>query len=50
MVKIQFNNNQYTVTIGVEHIKRMGWKKGTELYITKHPDMEYLYIQEMESK
>jgi len=50
MVKIQFNQNQYTVTISPEHIKRMKWKKGTEVYITKHPDKEMLYIEEYPKK
>ncbi len=47
MVKIQFNGNQYTITIAPEHIRRMGWKKGTEVYVTKDPDRNNLYIEEM---
>ncbi len=47
MTKIQYNKRQYTITIGPEHIKRMGWEKGTEIYITKDPGKEVLYIEEM---
>ena len=49
MVKLQFikSNNQYTITISSEHIKRMKWKKGDEIYVTKHPDGEFLYLEKM---
>jgi len=50
MTKIQFNGNQYTVTISPEHIIRMGWKKGTEIYIAKDPDRDILYIEKMPDK
>lgn len=42
---IQYNGRQYTVTISEEHIKRMGWKKGKEVYIAKDPDRNLLYIE-----
>jgi len=47
MAKIQYNGQQYTVTISPEHIERMGWKKGTKVYITKDPERELLYIEEL---
>ena len=50
MTKIQCSRNQYTVTISPEHIKRMGWDKGTEVYIAKDPDRNLLYIEEVPRK
>ncbi len=47
MTKVQFNGKQYTITIAPEHIKRMGWKKGTDVYIAKDPDRNVLYIDKM---
>ena len=47
MVKVQFNGQQFTVTIAPEHIQRMGWKKGTSVYIAKDPDRNILYIEKM---
>jgi len=46
-MKIQHNGKQYTVTIREDDIKRMGWKKGTEVYIAKDPNREILYIEQM---
>jgi len=50
MTKIQNNGKQYTVTISPEHIERMGWKKGTNVYIAKDPDRNILYIEELPKK
>lgn len=47
MAKIQFNGNQYTVTIPPDAIKRMRWEKGTEVYIGKDPDRNILFIELM---
>jgi len=47
MPKIQNTGKQFTITISEENIKRMGWKKGTEVYIAKDPDRNILYIEEM---
>ncbi len=44
------NGQQYTVTISPEHIERMGWKKGTKVYITKDPEKNLLYIEKMPRK
>ena len=49
MAKIQFNKKQYTITISPEHIERMGWTKGTHVYIAKDPDRNLLYIEAMPS-
>ena len=47
MTKIQHTGKQFTVTISPEHLVRMGWKKGTDVYIAKDPDRNILYIEEM---
>lgn len=47
MTKLQHNGKQYTITISPEHIDRMGWKKGMEVYIAKDPDRNILYIEKM---
>lgn len=47
MVILQFNGRQYTITIAPSHIKRMGWKRGTNLYIAKDPNQNSLYIEEI---
>ena len=47
MPKIQFNGKQYTVSIPPDSVKRMKWKKGTEVYIEKDPDRNILYIEKM---
>lgn len=47
MTKLQHNGRQHTITLPEDSIRRMGWKKGTELYIAKDPDRNLLYIEEM---
>jgi hypothetical protein len=47
MTKIQFNGRQYTVTIAPDHMKRMGWKSGTDVYIAKDQAKDVLYIEKM---
>lgn len=47
MVKLQYTGKQYTLTISEDNIKRMGWKKGDNLYIAKLPDKTMLYIEKM---
>lgn len=47
MATIMHNGQQYTITISPEHIERMGWKKGTKIYIAKDPDRNILYIERM---
>mgnify|MGYP001607366569 CR=1 FL=1 len=50
MTKIIFNGKQYTITIPLDAIKRMGWKKGTEVYMAKDPDRNLLYIEKLPKK
>lgn len=47
MVTLGYTGKQYQITIPIEHIRRMGWKKGDKLYITKDPEKDYLYIEKM---
>ena len=46
MTLIQFNGHQYTITIPKEDIEQLGWKKGTEVYISKDPEEDRLFIVE----
>ena len=47
MTKIQSTGKQYVVTISPDLIKRMGWKKGTEIIISKDHDKDMLYVEEI---
>jgi len=47
MSKIQNTGKQFIVTLPGDAIKRMGWKKGTEIYIAKDPARNALYLEEM---
>ena len=50
MAKIQSTGKQFTITISPDLIKRMGWKKGTEVIISKIPEKDMLYIEEIRKK
>jgi hypothetical protein len=50
MVKLQFNKKQYTLTLSSDLVKRMGWKQGAELFISKDPNSDMLYIEEIKSE
>jgi hypothetical protein len=47
MVKLQFNKKQYTITLSSDLVKRMGWKPGAELFISKDPNSDMLYMEEI---
>jgi hypothetical protein len=49
MVKLQFNKKQYTLTLSSDLVRRMGWKQGAELFISKDPNSDMLYIEEIKS-
>lgn len=48
MAKLQFNGRQYTITISEELIKRMNWKKGDEIFISKSHNEDFLYIEKQQ--
>ena len=50
MVKILHTGKQFVITLSPDLIKRMGWKKGTDLLVSKVPDKDLLYIEEMPKK
>ena len=50
MPKLQNNSKQYTITISEELVKKMNWKKGDELFISKGRNEEFLYIEKMNNK
>ncbi len=47
MTKISFTGKQHTITIPKELVKMMGFKKGTEVIISKYPDKNILFIEEI---
>ena len=49
MVKLQFNKKQYTITVSSDLVKRMGWSAGAELFVSKDPHSDMLYIEEITS-
>ena len=50
MVKILFTGKQYLITLSKDLVKRMGWKKGTEIIISKIPEKDFLYIEEIKKR
>ncbi len=50
MAKLQYNGNQYTITIPEDLIRRMGWEKGCELFLSKGRNEEFLYVEKMIEK
>lgn len=49
MVKLQFNKRQYTVTLSSDLVKRMGWKPGEEIFISKDPHSDMLYVEKIDT-
>lgn len=50
MVKLLSTGKQYILTISPDLVKRMGWKKGTEVIISKIPEKDLLYIEEIKKR
>lgn len=50
MVKLQNTGKQYYITIPEELVRKMKWKKGKELFISKCHNEEFLYIESMHNK
>lgn len=50
MVKILFTGKQYMITISPDLIKKLGWKKGTEVIISKVPEKDLLFIEEIKKR
>ena len=50
MTKLQFNGNQFTITISKELIERVSWKKGANLFVGKGRNEDFLYIEEAGKK
>lgn len=49
MVKITSTGKQFLITVPKDIIQKMGWTKDTEVLISKHPDKEVIYIEEMKT-
>tara|TARA_Y100000310_G_scaffold334770_1_gene415267 strand:- start:257 stop:409 length:153 start_codon:yes stop_codon:yes gene_type:complete len=50
MSKITSNGKQFTVTIPIELVKLMGWDTKTEVVISKYPEKNLVYIEEIKKK
>lgn len=50
MTKILHTGKQFIVTVSPDLVKRMGWKKGTEVIINKVPEKDLLYIEEIKKR
>ena len=49
MPRILSTGKQFIVTISPEVMKAMGWKKGTELILSKTPGEKVVYLEEIGS-
>ena len=50
MAKISSTGRQFTITIPKDIMGLMGWNKGTEVIISKYPEKDILYIEEVRTK
>jgi len=50
MTRLLFTGKQFIITISPDLVKRMGWKKGTEVIISKIPEKDLLYIEEIKKR
>ena len=50
MSKILDTGKQYIVTIPKDIIELMGWRKGSTIIISKYPDKNILFIEEIKKK
>jgi len=47
MTKVTSTGKQFVITIPKNIVIKMGWTKKTEVLISKHPDKEIVYIEEI---
>lgn len=50
MVKVSYTGKQYVLTIPKDLVELMGWDKDTEVLISKLPEKDILFIEEIASK
>ncbi|MBI2134841.1 AbrB/MazE/SpoVT family DNA-binding domain-containing protein [Candidatus Woesearchaeota archaeon] len=50
MVKITFTGKQYVVTIPKDMVDLMGWDKSTEVIISKYPDKDFLFVEQIKKR
>ena len=50
MAKILFTGKQYLITLSPELVKAMGWKKGHEVLVSKVPEKDLLFIEDIKGK
>jgi carbohydrate-selective porin OprB len=49
MPKILHTGKQFVLTISPDIMKAMGWKKGTEVILSKVPGENQVYLEKIES-
>jgi hypothetical protein len=50
MTKITSTGKQFVITIPKDIVMKMGWSKKTEILVSKHPDKDIVYIEEIKKK
>ena len=50
MTRLLFTGKQYMITLSPDLVKRMGWEKGTDILISKFPDKDLLYIEQIKEQ
>ena len=50
MGKILHTGKQFVLTIPAGLVKRMGWKKGTEVIVSKLLEKDILFIEEIKKR
>lgn len=50
MVKLQEKNGQNIVTLPIDAIRQLGWKKGDNLWISADPTGNYLILRKVDKK
>lgn len=47
MPRIMSTGKQYVVTVPKELVEMMRWRKGTEILISKYPEKDILFMEEV---
>lgn len=50
MVKITFTGKQYVITIPKDIVELMNWDNDTEVIISKYPNRDFLFIEEIKKR
>ncbi len=50
MAKITFTGKQFMLTIPKDLVEIMGWDKDTEVLISKYPNQDIVYIEQIRKR